>query len=160
MLRMTRGQYILDNLSKKAESVNLSLMGNEIISDIIDRTQSGKDSKNNFFKPYSKQYAISKYKEFVRKETISNLIERKSRLYAIRKQKEFGTATVNLTRTQKMLNSITYKEIPKGLRFYFNASEQSTKAYHNQITNKRKFFGLSNESLQKIRKFISKQITK
>ena len=135
MLRMTRGQYILDNLSKKAESVNISLMGNEIISDIIGRTQSGKDVNNLGFKPYS-------------------------RLYAMRKQKEFGTATVNLTRTQKMLNSITYKEIPKGLRFYFNASEQSTKAYHNQITNKRKFFGLSDESLQKIRKFISKQITK
>ena len=135
MLRMTRGQYILDNLSKKAESVNLALMGNEIISDIIDRTQSGKDVNNIGFKSYS-------------------------RLYAMRKQKEFGTATVNLTRTQKMLNSITYKEISKGLRFYFNASEQSTKAYHNQITNKRKFFGLSDESLQKIRKFISKQITK
>ena len=135
MLRMTRGQYILDNLSKKAESVNLALMGNEIISDIIDRTQSGKDVNNLGFKSYT-------------------------RLYAMRKQKEFGTATVNLTRTQKMLNSITYKEIPKGLRFYFNASEQSTKAYHNQITNKRKFFGLSNDSLQKIRKFISKQITK
>ena len=135
MLKMTRGQYILDNLSKKAESVNLSLMGNEIISDIIDRTQSGKDVNNLGFKSYS-------------------------RLYAMRKQKEFGTATVNLTRTQKMLNSITYKKIPKGLRFYFNASEQSTKAYHNQITNKRKFFGLSNDSLQKIRKFISKQITK
>lgn len=135
MLKMKRGQYILDNLSKKAESVNLSLMGNEIISDIIDRTQSGKDIDGVGFKSYT-------------------------RLYAIRKQKEFGTATVNLTRTQKMLNSITYKEIPKGLRFYFNASEQSTKAYHNQITNKRKFFGLSNDSLQKIRKFISKQITK
>ena len=135
MLKMKRGQYILDNLSKKAESVNLALMGNEIISDIIDRTQSGKDVNNLGFKSYT-------------------------RLYAMRKQKEFGTATVNLTRTQKMLNSITYKEIPKGLRFYFNASEQSTKAYHNQITNKRKFFGLSNDSLQKIRKFISKQITK
>lgn len=135
MLKMKRGQYILDNLSKKAESVNLSLMGNEIISDIIDRTQSGKDIDGVGFKSYT-------------------------RLYAMRKQKEFGTATVNLTRTQKMLNSITYKEIPKGLRFYFNASEQSTKAYHNQITNKRKFFGLSNDSLQKIRKFISKQITK
>lgn len=135
MLKMKRGQYILDNLSKKAESVNLSLMGNEIISDIIDRTQSGKDVNGVGFKSYT-------------------------RLYAMRKQKEFGTATVNLTRTQKMLNSITYKEIPKGLRFYFNASEQSTKAYHNQITNKRKFFGLSNDSLQKIRKFISKQITK
>lgn len=135
MLRMKRGQYILDNLSKKAESVNLALMGNEIISDIIDRTQSGKDVNNLGFKSYT-------------------------RLYAMRKQKEFGTATVNLTRTQKMLNSITYKEIPKGLRFYFNASEQSTKAYHNQITNKRKFFGLSNDSLQKIKKFISKQITK
>lgn len=135
MLKMKRGQYILDNLSKKAESVNLSLMGNEIISDIIDRTQSGKDVDGVGFKSYT-------------------------RLYAMRKQKEFGTATVNLTRTQKMLNSITYKEIPKGLRFYFNASEQSTKAYHNQITNKRKFFGLSNDSLQKIRKFISKQITK
>lgn len=135
MLKMKRGQYILDNLSKKAESVNLSLIGNEIISDIIDRTQSGKDVDGVGFKSYT-------------------------RLYAMRKQKEFGTATVNLTRTQKMLNSITYKEIPKGLRFYFNASEQSTKAYHNQITNKRKFFGLSNDSLQKIRKFISKQITK
>lgn len=135
MLKMKRGQYILDNLSKKAESVNLALMGNEIISDIIDRTQSGKDVNNLGFKSYT-------------------------RLYAMRKQKEFGTATVNLTRTQKMLNSITYKEIPKGLRFYFNAPEQSTKAYHNQITYKRKFFGLSNDSLQKIRKFISKQITK
>lgn len=135
MLKITRGKYILDGLSKKAESVNLSLMGNEIISDIIDRTQSGKDVNGVGFKSYT-------------------------RLYAMRKQKEFGTATVNLTRTQKMLNSITYKEIPKGLRFYFNASEQSTKAYHNQITNKRKFFGLSNDSLQKIRKFISKQITK
>lgn len=135
MLRMTRGKYILDNLSKKVDTVDLTLIGNEIISDIIDRTQSGKDYNNSNFKPYT-------------------------RLYAQAKQKEFGTATVNLTRTQKMLNSITYKEIRKGLRFYFNASEQSRKAYHNQITNNRKFFGLSSDNIEKIRKIISKQITK
>ena len=125
----------LNSLESNKIINNLALTINEVISEIIDRTQSGKDSENNFFKPYSKQYATSKYKEF-------------------------GTKTVNLTRTQKMLNAITFKKTDNGITIYFNSTEQNAKAYYNHVKNDRKFFALTDNEYEIIRNAIKKQITK
>lgn len=135
MLRMSKGQYILDNISKKFDVKDLTLIGNQIIADIMDRTQSGQDVDNKSFKPYTAKYARFK-------------------------SKNFGSTTVNLTQTNKMLNAMQHKPIPKGLRFYFNSNQQTKKAHGNQVKYGRKFFGLSSKDLQTIRKFITQQITK
>lgn len=128
-----KGNDPLTKLEQKIAIKNLPLIGNELIVSIINRTQSGKDYNNQQFKPYSKTYAKAK-------------------------QKEFGTSRVNLTRTQQMLNAITFKSIPKGLRFYFNANEQNNKAYYNQVKNKREFFMISAKDKEIIKAFIAKNI--
>lgn len=92
----------------------LRTLGSEIIVGIIKRTQSGKDKDLKTFKPYSKAYAKSKAKY---------------------------SSKVNLTVSGNMLNSIDYKSIKNGLRFYFNANEEKKKAKGN-IGYGRKFFGI------------------
>lgn len=106
----------------------LRLMGNEIIVDIINRTQSGKDINNKTFKPYTKQYAQIK--------------------------KRFG-GKVNLTVTGNMLNSIDSKTIPNGLRFYINSTNEKKKALGN-IKNGRRFMGIDSKLKAKIKQRISK----
>lgn len=105
---------------------NLPLIGNEIVASIINRTQKGKDVNNRNFKGYTKEYKATK-------------------------KKKYGASNVNLTVTQKMLNDISWKKLPNGIRIYFKSSEQNKKAHGNQIKNKRKFFGIDPIQLQKIK---------
>lgn len=113
----------------------LPLHANEMKADIIDRTQNGLDVNNNAFKKYSKAYAKEK-------------------------AETFGSTTVNLTRTEAMLNAIDSKPINKGttfgLRFFFNSKEQNDKAYANQVTYNRKFFGFNKKEKDKIKERIIK----
>ena len=96
---------------------NLPLLFNEIKYGIISRTQKGQDVNGNSFKAYSKSYGAEK-------------------------RKNFGAGTVNLTRTQKMLNSIRFKRITGGIRLYFSSMKENSKAHGNQVKNGREFFGI------------------
>lgn len=87
---------------------------------IINRTQGGKDVDSRSFKPYSKAYARQK---------VSN--------------------KVNLTKTGAMLQAISHKAIPMGIRFYFSARAETNKAYWNQKT--RKFFGVDRKQVKYIK---------
>lgn len=91
---------------------------------IINRTQSGKDVKLSSFKPYSKAY------------------------------KKIKGGTVNLTKTGAMLHAISNKNIPNGLRFYFNASAETKKASYNQ--KMRKFFGVDRNQVKYLKAKMSK----
>lgn len=124
------------DFKKKIRAIDenhLETFGNELKAEIISRTQSGKDINKNAFKPYSNKY---------KKE----------------KQKDFGSSTVNLTRTQQMLNAIDNKKIPNGIRLFFNSTQQNEKAYFNQTVNKRNFFGFDNSYLEKLGKKLAKII--
>lgn len=120
---------------KRIDNNNLALFANELISDIVIRTQSGKDYINHSFKPYSE-----KYKKI--------------------KSAQYGSSTVNLTQSGKMLNSITWKQIKGGIRLYFNAKSQNDKAHGNQVKNGRKFFALSNNQIKGLKKKLSKILMK
>lgn len=109
----------------------LILLGNEIILGIVKRTQDGKDIDLTEFIKYSKGYAKTK-------------------------RKEFGSATPNLTRTSKMLNNINYKDIENGIRFFFNSASENSKAYYNQVSNKREFFNIDKNQKQWIVKKLKK----
>ena len=101
---------------------NLQKLGNEVITDVIVRTQHGKDINNRAFKKYSPSYKKAK-------------------------AKSFGTK-VNLTRTGKMLNSITWKKIRNGIRVYIASKAERDKAVGNQKT--RKFMGLDRRQKERI----------
>lgn len=112
----------------KRES-KLKLMGFEIISDIIARTQKGKDIKLKAFVKYTKNYAKEK-------------------------RHTHGGSKPNLTRKSQMLNDITFKRIKDGIRFYFKSSQQRAKAHGNQRL--RVFFGLDKNQKKKIQKELNK----
>lgn len=107
---------------------NLALLGNEVVTDIIKRTQSGKDVNNRTFKPYSKEYKKSK-------------------------KKSHGTK-INLTASGNMLNNMTWKKIKNGIRIYFSSKQERDKAHGNQ--RKRKFFGLDRRQKERISKKMGK----
>ena len=111
---------------KEIKYPNLALLANEIKTDIIKRTQKGLDIHNRPFTAYSKSY-----KEW--------------------KSKGYGN-TVNLTVSGDMLNSITWREIPKGIEFYFSNNESNKKAYDNTIKNDREFFNIDPIQKEKILK--------
>ena len=106
----------------------LFIMGDEIVSDITARTQKGKDKNNSSFKKYSKNYA--KYK-----------------------REKYGSSKPNLTASNNMLNSMTYKPIPNGLRIYFSTDTERKKALVN-IKRGYDFFGI--DKVQK--KYINKRL--
>jgi phage gpG-like protein len=116
------GKYkkAVDNLKQ-----GLGTATNETITEIQKRTQSGKDYKGSSFTKYSDDY-----KEY--------------------KSKHYGSSRVNLTQTGNMLHSITSKKIKNGIRLYFGSSSENKKAYHNQVTNRRKFFGLSTKQKDRL----------
>lgn len=87
---------IIDSREKK-----LRLLGSEIVTGIILRTQKGKDKNNKSFKPYSAAYAKKK------------------------------KTKVNLTVTGNMLNAISHKNITNGLRFYIIGNTEKQKALIN-----------------------------
>ena len=124
------------NIKKYKDRVaknNLPLFANEIITDIIERTQNKKDVNLRRFNKYTKPYA---------------------------KQKGTSRTNVNLTDTGKMLNSIKWKKIKNGIEIYFSGSEQNAKAHGNQIKNKRKFFGIDRRQREKLIKKIGEIIIK
>lgn len=123
-IEKTLSQLELKNIKSK-----LMQVGSELIVEIINRTQSGKDSNNNSFKPYTKPYAKAK-------------------------AKEYKTTTVNLTRSNDMLNAMTPKETDFGIVIKFNSEYEATKAYYNHVVNKREFFALSDKQ----KSYITKQI--
>lgn len=104
----------------------LRLLSSEIIVGIIRRTQQGKDINLKSFIDYSPEY-----KKF--------------------KSKKHGSSRPNLTVTQNMLNSISSRHIKNGLRLYFISQSERKKAYHNQVTNKRKFFGVDRKQSRYIK---------
>jgi len=110
----------LDKLREEAHNVE---------TDIITRTQRGKDVKLSSFEPYSKAYGEKKAKS--------------GRGY-----------TVNLTNEDHMLHAISSKKILNGMRFYFNASSETKKASWNNKT--RKFFGIDRVQLKDLKKKLGK----
>jgi len=110
----------LDKLREEAHNVE---------TDIITRTQRGKDVKLSSFEPYSKAYEEKKAKS--------------GRGY-----------TVNLTNKGHMLHAISSKKILNGMRFYFNASSETKKASWNNKT--RKFFGIDRVQLKDLKKKLGK----
>lgn len=85
----------------------LRLEAENIKVGIVNRTVSGKDTKNKRFKRYSSAYAENK-----------------------------GTLKVDLTDTGAMLGAISSKKIANGFRFYFNSKNDRDKAYWNNKTRK------------------------
>ena len=116
-----------DRIEKKTLS-NLQLLGNEINTGVVNRTQRGKDINLKPFKKYSSEYRKSKAKSH--------------------------GSVVNLTVSGNMLNSITWKKITNGLRFYIGNNTERRKAIGNQKT--RKFMGL--DTRQKV--YIAKKLNK
>ena len=108
----------------------LRLLASEIIVGIINRTQSGKDVKNNQFKKYSKGYEKTK-------------------------AKRFGSAKPNLTVTSLMLNAISSKDIPRGVRLFFLSAAENNKALFNEKT--RKFFGVDKQQTKQIKKKLKRK---
>ena len=75
--------------------------------------------------------------------------------------KQYGkTGTVNLTETGFMLGDIDRKKIADGVRLYFPNSVEARKAYNNQVTYKRKFFGLDKKQITYMAKRLGKFIVK
>ena len=101
----------------------------EIITDIINRTQSGKDVNNRRFKGYTKAY---------------------------KKIKEGKISKPNLTDSSNMLDNIRAKKIRNGIRLYFSSSSERKKAHGNQFKHKRKFFGLDRRQRERIAKKLNK----
>ena len=108
---------------------NLKLEANNIITGIVNRTQSGKDVANRAFKKYSTSYA---------------------------KIKAGYSSKVNLTVKGHMLNNITWKELKGGIRLYFSSAAENTKAHGNQVKNGRKFLGVDPQQKKDIAKRLSK----
>lgn len=70
------------------------------------------------------------------------------------------TGTVNLTETGTMLHAIDRKKIAGGVRLHFPNSNESTKAFGNQVTYKRKFFGLDKAQKEMLKQKLGKYIVK
>ncbi len=105
-----------------------------IIDGIETRTIKGLDYNLAAFDGYGRSYAAFKAKPNSRK---------KSR----------GTG-VNLTYTGRMLEAMTSKKIPRGMRFTFTSSTELQKAGWNQKT--RKFFGTDKNQRTRLRKVLGK----
>lgn len=103
--------------------------GLNIETGIINRTLKGKDVKGSSFEAYTPEYA------------------------AYKKSKGRGKK-VNLTYSGAMLQAISNKRIVNGLRFYFNASAETKKAFWNQ--RKRKFFGVDKQQIKYLKKKLGK----
>lgn len=105
---------------------------------IIVRTQSGTDVTGGSFAPYSEGYA-------------------KARTKAGRR-----SSPVDLTFTGQMLQAITtaVRKVGSAIegRIFFADAESATKARYNQEDNERRFFGLSDEQMNRIRSAVYEAI--
>ena len=114
--------------------------GIEVLAHIQKRTARGIDKDGKPFKPYS-----TSYKESINKG----------------QAKPKNSTNVNLQKTGKMLSSIRWETIKKGLRFYLEGSRKSGKktisnndvAYHNKM-NGREFLGLEKKYHDKLKEDI------
>ncbi len=120
--------------------VKLRKEGLNIETGIINRTLKGKDIKGVSFKKYSREYAKLK-------------------------QEAGSDSTVNMTGAYRkkgggyrqggnMLQAISSKKIPNGIRFYFNASVETKKAAKNQKL--RKFFCTDKSQVKYLKKKMGK----
>ncbi len=122
----TRKLMIGGNIKK------LRLSAGTIEAGMIKRTQRGLDVKLKSFDsyaPYSDEYKAYK-------------------------RKKGRSGGVDLTFTGNMLNSITHKNIPRGVRFYFNAKTQRDKARWNMKT--RYFFGADKKQISWLKGYMQK----
>jgi len=103
----------------------------ETIVEIQRRTRKGNSVSGSSFKAYSSKYAKQK-------------------------SKEYGSSNVNLTQTGIMLHSMTYKKTTNGVKIFFASNDANKKAYHNQVTNSRTFFGLDKVQHKRLLNAISK----
>lgn len=122
------------DFNKKAKNISknyLNLIGLEIQSDIITRTQRGIDKNGKQFKGYS-----------------PSTIKKK------------GSSIVNLQDTFKMLNSLKFEPIKGGIRFYLagvrkEGLSNNDVAYYNK-KNGREFLGLSKKEITEVKKELTK----
>lgn len=129
------------NFRAKAEKISAELNkavereGQFLRTDIIKRTQSGKEIEGKAFKKYSKAY--------------EKLLQR-----------EGESTNVDLTRTQAMLGAIQtrIKQIAGDieLRLFFASATESAKARWNSAI--RPFFGISKEQFRKLKQTINEAI--
>jgi len=122
------------NMTKRKKQIlanNLPLLANEIISDIVVRTQKGLDVKNKGFNEYSAKY------------------------------KKIKKGKPNLTVSSNMLNSITWRKLngrKQGITIYFSSGRERAKAAGNN--KKREFFGIDPKQRKYINKQLAKLIFK
>ncbi len=107
---------------------------------ILARTLKGKDMKLKSFKPYSSSY---------KKLKASKGADSKVNLTGVTRKVKGRTVQGGL-----MLQAISNKRIRNGLRFYFNASAETKKAFWNQ--RKRKFFGVDKQQIKYLKKKLGK----
>jgi len=70
------------------------------------------------------------------------------------------TGTVNLTDGGTMLHAIDRKKITSGVKLYFPDTNEARKAYGNQVTYGRKFFGLDKKQRELIKSKLGRFIVK
>lgn len=127
----------------------------ELLGDIIERTQSGKDYRGRSFKAYSKSYKAWKNGEDSEGRTSAK------REAARAKGKVARGSTPNLTLTGAMLDSLRSKvQKAKGklIGTLFVLPSEANKAKRNQKT--RPFFGLSDKQIKQLRDVIKEAMLK
>ena len=129
---MLKKKINFNNLRKTVITGNINklrLEAGNIEAGMIKRTQRGLDVNLKSFDPYSKEYKAYK-------------------------RKKGRSGKVDLTFTGNMLNAMTHKTIPNGVRFYFNAKAQRDKARWNMAT--RYFFGADVKQIAYLKKKMEK----
>jgi len=126
-----RNSLPFDKLAKKITANNLPLIGNEIVADIVERTQSGFDKDGKSFDKYDPK-----------------TIKRK------------GSSIVNLKDSFKMLKNVKWKKIKDGIRLYVGGSRtkgltNNDVAYYNKKMG-REFLGVDPKQSDKITKELIK----
>ena len=75
--------------------------------------------------------------------------------------KAYGkSGKVNLTDKGTMLHSIDRKKIKNGVKLFFGNTKENAKAYGNQVSYGRKFFGLDKDQIKHIKKRLGEFLVK
>ena len=101
---------------------------------ILDRTEKGRSLTGAMFKKYSKGYAL------------------------FRAKKGRQVSPVNLNFTGKMLSSMAVFKGRGKATIKFSRAEETKKAYHNHVTNKRPFFGISKPERKRLTAYFAKKV--
>lgn len=133
-IQIVKQADIEGTLDKKISNLHkeFNIAVSDEVTQMVRRTQSGRDKDNKSFKSYSPSY--SKFK----------------------RKRGRNVSPPDLTFTGKMLGAITYKTFEQGTKFigeiFFNSSREATKARGN--LRHRQFFGFSKEQILKIQQRI------